>query len=191
MHHTRSHVNGNLSSRANAFSVESLISPENTNQEALSTRMAASTGRGSPDNSEQGKFPRRSGGRTHAYFNSSSNFAVSTFSVFRSGHRSSRLNASHAESCWVWRNIGMWRHHYRAANEGFVAAFLWVGHRNDNYQSRQVGEVTRAFKLLLVPLGGGLKKILAWGPLTWLHRTVFWSGLLILINNYEGKYWRK
>jgi len=31
--------------------------------------MAASTGRGSPDNSEQGKFPRsRSGGRTHAYF---------------------------------------------------------------------------------------------------------------------------
>lgn len=53
MHHTRSRANGNLSSRANAFSVESLISPENSNQEALSTRMAASTGRGSPDNSEQ------------------------------------------------------------------------------------------------------------------------------------------
>ena len=68
MHQTRSHANGNLSSRANAFSVESLISPENTNQETLSTRMAASTGRGSPDNSEQGKFPRRSGGRTPAYF---------------------------------------------------------------------------------------------------------------------------
>ena len=191
MHHTRSQVNGNLSSRANAFSVESLISPENTNQEALSTRMAASTGRGSSDNSEQGKFPRRSGGRTHAYFNSSFNFAVSTVSVFRSSHRSSRLNASHAESCWIWRNTGMRRHYYRAANEGFVAAFLWAGNRNDNYQSRQVGEMTRAFKLLLVSLGGGLKKKLAWGQLPWLHCTVFWSGLLILINNYAGKYWRK
>lgn len=124
MHHTRSHANGNLSSRANAFSVESLISPENSNQEALSTRMAASTGCGSPDNSEQGKFPRQSGGRSHAFFNSSTNFVVCTFSVFRCGHRSARLNASHAESCWIYRNIGMRRHHYRTANEGFVAAFL-------------------------------------------------------------------
>lgn len=188
MHHTGSHANGNLSSRANAFSVESLISPENTNQETLSTRMAASTGRGSPDNSEQGEFSRQSGGRTHTYFNSSANFAISTISAFRSSHRSSRLNASHAESCWICRNIGMRRYHHRTANEGFVAAILWVGHRNDNYQSRQVGRVTRAFKLLLVSLGSGLKKKLALGPLPWLHRAV-WLDLLILINNYAAKYW--
>lgn len=183
MHHTRSHANGNLSSRANAFSVESLISPENTNQELLSSRMAASTDRGSPDNTEQGKLPtRQSCGRTHSYFNSSANFAVSTLSVFRSGHRGSRLYASHAKSGWICRNIGMRRHYYRTANERFMAAILWVGHRNDNYQSRQVGEVTRAFKLLLVSLGGRLKKKSCSfrTVAAWLHLTVFWGDLLIL-----------
>lgn len=138
MHHTGSHANGNLSSRANAFSVESLISSEHTNQQTSSTRMAASTGRGSPENSEQGDFFRQSGGRSHTHFSSPAKLNVSSFSAFRSGYRSSRFNASHAKPCWIYRNFGMRRHHHRTANEGFVAAFLWAGHRNDNYQSRQV-----------------------------------------------------
>lgn len=52
MHQTVSHANGNLSSRANAFSVESLISSEHTNQQTSITRMAASTGRRSPESGE-------------------------------------------------------------------------------------------------------------------------------------------
>ena len=46
-------ANGNLSSRANAFSVESLISSEQTNQPTL-TSMAESGERRSPDSSCQG-----------------------------------------------------------------------------------------------------------------------------------------
>lgn len=43
--------------------------------------MAASTGRGSPENSEQGEFSRQSGGRSHTYFSSPAKLSVSSFSV--------------------------------------------------------------------------------------------------------------
>lgn len=115
-------------------------------------------------------------------------------SVFRSGHRGSGLNASHAESCWICRNIGMRRHYYRAANERFMAAILWVGDRNDNYQSRQVGEVTRAFKLLLVSLGGRLKNKscgFRTAAVTPSYSILERSFNLNFMNNYAGKYWRK
>lgn len=47
-------ANGNLSSRANAFSVESLISSEQTNQPTTLTSVAESGERRSPDSSCQG-----------------------------------------------------------------------------------------------------------------------------------------